>query len=86
MLNSNTLILTGIVVLLIGMILIFIGTALQITSKSGETGEFKAGGVIMIGPIPIIFGTDKGMATTAVILAIILMVVSYILFSRWGFR
>ncbi|KAF5068354.1 TIGR00304 family membrane protein [Methanobacterium aggregans] len=86
MLNFNTLILTGIVIVLIGMILIFIGTALQTTSKSGETGEVKAGGVVMVGPIPIIFGTDKGMVTVTIILAIILMVVSYILFSRWGFR
>jgi len=35
--------------------------------------EVKGGGVIMIGPIPIIFGTDRRSAETAIILAIILM-------------
>jgi uncharacterized protein (TIGR00304 family) len=41
--------------------------------------EVKAGGVIMIGPIPIIFGSDKESAKTAIILAIILMLLSLLL-------
>lgn len=36
--------------------------------------EIKGGGVIMIGPIPIIFGSDYKYAVFAVILAITLMV------------
>lgn len=38
--------------------------------------EIKTGGVIMLGPIPIIFGSDKESAKTAAILAIILMLLS----------
>lgn len=41
--------------------------------------EIKAGGVIMLGPIPIIFGSDKESAKTAAILAIILMLLSLLL-------
>lgn len=38
--------------------------------------KVKGGGVIMIGPIPIIFGSDKESAKTIAILAIILMFLS----------
>jgi uncharacterized protein (TIGR00304 family) len=42
--------------------------------------EIKTGGVIMLGPIPIIFGSDKESAKTAAILAIILMLLSLLIF------
>lgn len=42
--------------------------------------RIKAGGVIMLGPIPIIFGSDNESAKTAAILAIILMLLSLLIF------
>jgi len=73
----------GIAAIFFGILLIFIGTILQSTTKTdGTTGQVHTGGVIMIGPIPIIFGTDKGFTLIAIILAIVLMVVSYLLFYR----
>jgi uncharacterized protein (TIGR00304 family) len=42
--------------------------------------KIKTGGVIMIGPIPIIFGSDKASAKTAIILAIVLMLLSLLIF------
>lgn len=42
--------------------------------------KIKAGGVIMLGPIPIIFGSDNESAKTAAILAIILMLLSLLIF------
>jgi uncharacterized protein (TIGR00304 family) len=77
--NGNTWVLAGILVIFIGFILVFVGTALQGTNK---TNEVKTGGVILIGPLPIIFGSDKGTIITAVILAIVLMVLAYFLFYR----
>jgi len=50
----------------------------SITEAKSET---KAGGVIMLGPIPIIFGSDKESAKTAAILAIILMLLSLLIFK-----
>jgi uncharacterized protein (TIGR00304 family) len=38
--------------------------------------------VLMIGPIPIIFGNDRSLILFGVVLAIIMMVVSYFLFYR----
>lgn len=44
--------------------------------------DIKTGGVVFIGPIPIIFGNDRGLTIFAVIFAVILMIISYFLFYR----
>ena len=44
-----------------------------------ETGV-RGGGVIMIGPIPIIFGSDVAALKIVMILAVVLMVIAAILF------
>jgi uncharacterized protein (TIGR00304 family) len=77
--NGNNLIIAGVLVIFIGFILVFLGTALQSTNKASDV---KTGGVILIGPIPIIFGNDKGTIVTAVILAVIVMILAYFLFYR----
>ena len=87
MIKGNTIVMAGFLIIIVGIILMFIGSIIQSTSSTnsqdnGSKTEIKTGGVIMIGPIPIIFGSDKGMAVTGVILAIILMVLYYILFYR----
>ena len=81
MVNYNSIILAGFAVIVLGILLIFIGTALQSSSSSSKT-EIHTGGVIMIGPIPIIFGNDKGLVVIGVIFAVVLMVLSYLLFYR----
>ena len=86
MIKGINLINIGILVLMIGIFLIFIGSIIQSTSSNqkedADKTEIKTCGVIMIGPIPIIFGNDKGMMVTGVILAIILMIIAYFLFYR----
>jgi uncharacterized protein (TIGR00304 family) len=83
MVNSNYIVLAGIAVIFIGIILIFVGTILQ-SSSSQKSEGIQTAGVVMIGPIPIIFGNDKGLVTVGVIFTVILMVLSYILFYRGG--
>lgn len=41
--------------------------------------EFKGGGVIMIGPIPIVFGSDNQSVQKLMILAIVLMLLGFVL-------
>lgn len=79
--NVSVLVIAGIIVIFLGIILIFVGTLMQSTS---ENTEVHTGGIIMIGPIPIIFGNDKGLIITGVIFAIVVMVLYYILFYRGG--
>ncbi|WP_297070250.1 DUF131 domain-containing protein [Thermococcus sp.] len=60
----------GMGMVVLGFLLVFIGILLG--ALSGES-EVEGGGVIMIGPVPIVFGTGRA-ATLAVILAVLLMV------------
>jgi uncharacterized protein (TIGR00304 family) len=71
----------GFAVVILGIFLIFIGTALQSSSNDSKT-EIHTGGVILIGPIPIIFGNDRTLILFGVIFAIIIMILSYFLFYR----
>jgi uncharacterized protein (TIGR00304 family) len=80
MVQANTIIIAGIIAIFIGFILVFMGTAMQ--ASSSKTSDVKTGGVILIGPIPIIFGSDKGTIVTAVVMAIIIMILAYFLFYR----
>ena len=68
--RGELLIMLGMAVIFLGFLMIFIGTIMS--ASSGEA-DVEGGGVIMIGPIPIVFGTSRG-AMIAMILAIILMV------------
>ncbi|MBI3023660.1 MAG: TIGR00304 family protein [Thaumarchaeota archaeon] len=77
----------GVVVIVLGFLIIFLTTLISARSRrrdGGEGGtELKGGGVVMIGPIPIIFGTDPKWTSIAIVLAIILVVLSFI-FMQYG--
>ncbi len=70
-----SLIKLGISLILIGFALVFIGTLL-----SARNSAF--GGLIMIGPIPIAFGTSTGMTVIAMVMGLLLMLVFFILGRR----
>jgi uncharacterized protein (TIGR00304 family) len=61
------LIFTGILIVLVAIVLIFL-------SNINETGKVKGGGAIIIGPFPIIFGTDKESVKIILLLSITLIV------------
>ncbi len=83
--KSGNIFLLGLVLVTIGMIIIFFGLLSGVSSKEGGgQSELKGGGVLMIGPIPIIFGSDSQSAQTAILLAIILIIVSLIFYRRLG--
>lgn len=69
-------IILGIALILAGFFILFIGGLMMLNNEENkkDSGNFRGGGVIMIGPIPIGFGTDKGMMIISMILAIILMI------------
>ncbi|MCZ7380362.1 MAG: TIGR00304 family protein [Candidatus Methanoperedens sp.] len=43
---------------------------------TGKETRVKGGGVIFIGPVPLVFGTDKRYALLMMILAIVLMLLA----------
>jgi len=73
------LVLIGILVILAGIVSMAYQTWKTGGMEKPETGV-RGGGVIMIGPIPIIFGTDVASLKLVMILAIVLMVIAAVLF------
>jgi len=71
---SNLLFLTGYFLIFLGIIIIFIAIFISIfKSKSiKDKAEKKGGGIVFIGPIPIIFGTDIRVAKWLIIIALII--------------
>ncbi len=76
-----------------GMVLVAIGFAALIIysfanaarPQAGKNVTTGFGGVVMIGPVPIIFGSSQGMVIVAEALAIVLILIAIIfffLFSR----
>ena len=83
------LIFFGIIFLLLGTLLLILGSIQTIEKHRIEGNDkhpppdqtrIKGGGVILIGPIPIIVGSDYRYAAIAIILAIILMLIIIL----WG--
>ena len=71
----------------IGLLLALAGFALAIAAifvailrSARGTGKVRGGGVVMIGPVPIVFGTDKESVRILTLLGIVLMIV-LLLFS-----
>jgi len=75
------LIFAGILVILVAILLFFI------FSIKGE-GRMRGGGAIIIGPIPIIFGTDKKsikailLLSLALTIALIILMIIFYMTSR----
>jgi uncharacterized protein (TIGR00304 family) len=68
---------------LAGFLLVLVGFGVIVfsilTQGRGERSEVKGGGVVMIGPVPIIFGSDMKWTSVAIVLAIILIVLALLL-------
>lgn len=73
----------GFIIVLIGVVIIMSGVILS-TFNQSQDGKIETGGVILIGPIPIIFGNSKPLIFISIAGALILMIV-YFLISRGEF-
>jgi len=68
---------------LAGILLVLMGFGVMVMamlSQGRKDGaDVKGGGVVLIGPVPIVFGSDMKWASVAIILAIILIVLTVVL-------
>ena len=85
----NILIAVGLILIILGFFLAASGMMRAAKETAGSEGgsiipgeikeeKIKGGGVILIGPVPVVFGTDKRYALILIILAIVLMLLSII--------
>lgn len=77
----------GILFLILGILLITAGIVFSIVKSSStdkdEKTEVRGGGVILIGPIPIVFATDIDSAKFVLVLALVLTILAFLLFRKW---
>ncbi|MCS7132077.1 MAG: DUF131 domain-containing protein [Hadesarchaea archaeon] len=67
-----------------GLLLVFIGmlTIAYGLFKAAERGRVEGGGVVVIGPFPIAFGTSEAIAKAMVLVGIVLAVLFAFLLLR----
>lgn len=66
----------GWILIMAGLIISFIAVIIFIFRSAGRReGRFRGGALIMLGPIPIIFGTDKESVKILIILSAILIII-----------
>ena len=65
------------------MVLVFAGLGVIIIAMLSEArtegAQVRGGGVVMVGPIPIIFGSDTKWESVAIVLAIVLVLLTLVL-------
>ena len=66
-------------VVLLGFVLVFLGVLLIFIGSVGRGFSGEYGGVVVIGPFPVIFGSNSRMAVLAGVLGVILMLLSIFL-------
>jgi len=69
----------GLIMILVGIIIVIVAFALLFIS-SLKSGEARGGGALIIGPLPIVFGTDKESVKAVLWLSIALTIIAFALF------
>jgi len=78
LLDQAALATLGITLIILGFIVTFAAIFIIFIKGISLRGKARGGGLIMIGPIPIIFGTDKETIKILLVLALALMILAVI--------
>ena len=71
------LMITGLMIVFIGVVLLIMSLALEL---GGDRAKVSGGGVVIVGPVPIVFGTDRRAALIAAAVGAVLTVLAIVLF------
>ena len=69
----------NILLLAAGIFLLVLGLLMLIASGAGDKGEVKGGGIILIGPIPIVFG-GSSLKLLITFLIIFMVIIALLMF------
>jgi uncharacterized protein (TIGR00304 family) len=72
--GAETLYGLGIALIIVGVIVVLVAILLLFISSIKGEAKMKGGGAIIIGPFPIVFGTDKESIKMVLLLSIILTI------------
>lgn len=78
---SGALLAAGVALVVFGMLLIMLATL-----RAGGEGRVEGGGVIIVGPVPIVVGSNQKVASVLLVLAVVLTVlvlITYFLSKAW---
>jgi uncharacterized protein (TIGR00304 family) len=85
--DAGVLYLAGIALIFVGIIIIIVAV-LSLSVRSSGKSKIRGGGAVIIGPIPIIFGTDRKSLKTILLLSIaltilliVVMIINYLLLT-----
>jgi len=73
--TAQELVNLGFTIIILGFAIAFVAVVLMAVRSGRAGGKVKGGGAILVGPIPIVFGTDRESMKIILILAIILTVI-----------
>ncbi len=78
----------GIILIFAGFLAAFVAVVLQFFMTLRGKGKIRGGGAVIVGPFPIVFGTDKELVRTLLLLAIalIVLVLVVVAFYYYVFR
>ena len=87
MVNGQLLWTLGFILILAGFVMVFVAALLLFFKALRGKARVSGGGVVMIGPFPIVFGTDKESVKMLLLLSIALIAFVLILtvFSYYRF-
>jgi uncharacterized protein (TIGR00304 family) len=71
--ETGILFAAGIALVFVGIVIIIVAVLL-LSIRSAGKGKVRGGGAVIIGPIPIIFGTDRKSLKTVVLLSLALTI------------
>lgn len=78
----NELVQFGLLLTFAGILIIMVAFFLMFAKQRGQ-GKVQGGGAVLIGPVPIVWGTDKRWLFVAIALLLIIMAISFIIpFAR----
>jgi len=72
--NSGTFYELGLALTFLGILVVIAAALILLLSNIRGKGEIKGSGAIIVGPIPVIFGTDKESLRTILLLSITLTI------------
>ena len=77
--GTDVLFFAGFALIVVGILIVFLALLL-VSVRSAGKGKVRGGGAVIIGPVPIVFGTDKKSLKTILLLSIVLTALVLVVF------